>query len=71
MTAILTASPKYIIHCKYLLRVTIRKLNLKQLWRQDNGNWKWIKEKPTPIVSLNRSLWRLSVPNTVRLTIIV
>ena len=62
MTLILTATPRYVIRIRYLLRITSRKLKLKQLWHQDNGDWKWVKEKPTPLASLNRSLWRLSVP---------
>ena len=63
MTAILTATPRHITRIKYLIRQIVRRLNLKQLWYKDNGNWKWIKEKPTPLASLNRSLWRLSVPS--------
>ena len=59
---ILTATPRYVIRIKYLLRMITRKLHLKKLWYQDNGDWKWIKEKATPIASLNRGLWRLSVP---------
>lgn len=62
MTVILTATPRYITRLKYLLRIITRKLHLKKLWHQDNGNWHWIKEKATPIASLNRGLWRLSVP---------
>jgi len=60
---ILVATPRYVIRIKYLLRIINRKFKLKQLWHQDNGNWKWIKEKATPIASLNRALWRLSVPS--------
>ncbi len=62
MIPIFTATPRYVIRFKYLLRIITRKFGLKKLWHQDNGNWKWIKEKATPIASLNRSLWRLSVP---------
>ena len=62
MTTILIATPRYVIRFKYALRIITRKLGLKKLWYQDNGNWKWVKEKATPIASLNRSLWRLSVP---------
>ena len=61
MTSILIATPRYVTRFKYLLRQINRKL--KQLWYKDNGNWNWLKEKPTPIASLNRSLWRLSVPS--------
>ena len=63
MIPIFTATPRYVTRIKYMMRIVIRRLRLKQLWHQDNGNWKWIKEKPTPIASLNRSLWRLAVPS--------
>ena len=63
MTFILVATPRYVTRIKYLLRTINRKFKLKQLWHKDNGNWKWIKEKATPIASLNRALWRLSVPS--------
>ncbi len=63
MTVFLSLSPRYIIYIRYILRKINRQLNLKQLWYQDNGNWHWVKEKATPIASLNRSLWRSSVPS--------
>ena len=63
MTILLTYNPRYSIRLKYLLRLINRRLHLKKLWEQDNGNWYWLKEKPTPIASLNRSIWRLSVPS--------
>ena len=63
MTILLTYNPRYWIRLRYILRKVNRKLNLKQLWYKDNGNWKWLKEKATPIASVNRTLWRLSVPS--------
>ncbi|WP_052055461.1 TIGR00341 family protein [Myxosarcina sp. GI1] len=63
MTILLTYNPRYLTRIKYFLRKIKRKLNLSKLWYQDNGNWHWLKEKQLPIVSLNRSLWRLSVPS--------
>ena len=63
MTVLLSSNPRYIVYVRFFLRKINRKLNFKQLWYQDNGNWHWVKEKPTPIASLNRSLWRLSVPS--------
>lgn len=63
MTAILASNPRYLIYIRYWLRKINRRLHLKQLWYQDNGNWHWIKEKATPVASLNRRLWRLSVPS--------
>ena len=63
MTIILTSNPRAIVYLRYILRKINRKLKLKKLWHQDNGNWHWIKEKATPLASLNRGLWRLSVPS--------
>lgn len=54
---LLTSSPRSLVRIKYLLRP------IKRLWNQDNGNWHWLQEKPIPIASLNRSIWRLSVPS--------
>ena len=61
MTVILTYNPRYFTRFKLLFRKVDR--NFKKLWAKDNGNWHWLKEKPTPIASLNRSIWRLSVPS--------
>ncbi|MEL6438238.1 MAG: TIGR00341 family protein [Cyanobacteria bacterium J06621_8] len=63
MTVILSATPKYLTRCKYIWRKINRQLGLKQLWHQDNGNWQWVKEKPTPMASLYRAMWRSSVPS--------
>lgn len=63
MVLLFGLNPRYIVYIRYFLRKINRKLNLKQLWYQDNGNWHWLKEKPVPIASLNRNLWRLSVPS--------
>lgn len=63
MTIILSYNPRYLVRIRYLLRSLNRRLKLKKLWEQDNGDWHWLKEKPTPIASLNRSIWRLSVPS--------
>ena len=60
---ILTFTPRYVTRIKYCWRKISRTLNLKKLWYKDNGNWKWVKEKATPIASVNRTLWRLSVPS--------
>ena len=61
MAVILTYNPRYIVRFKLLLRKI--NSNFKKLWAKDNGDWHWLKEKPTPIASLNRSIWRLSVPS--------
>ena len=63
MTVLLTYNPRYSVRIKYFFRKINHKLKLKKLWEQDNGDWHWLKEKQTPIASLNRSIWRLSVPS--------
>jgi uncharacterized hydrophobic protein (TIGR00271 family) len=37
--------------------------SIKEYWHTHSGDWHWLKEKPMPIASLNRSLWRMSVPS--------
>lgn len=39
------------------------KRQLVQFWNQNSGDWHWLAEKPVPIASLNRSLWKTSVPS--------
>ena len=63
MIVLLTYNPRYVVRIRYILRKMNRALGFKKLWDKDNGNWKWIKEKATPIASVNRTLWRLSVPS--------
>ncbi|MBE9118820.1 TIGR00341 family protein [Lusitaniella coriacea LEGE 07157] len=36
---------------------------LVKLWHQQSGDWHWLAEKKMPIASINRHLWRLSVPS--------
>ena len=61
MSIILAQNPRYITYTKLLFRRI--NSNFNKLWDQDNGDWHWLKEKPVPIASLNRSIWRLSVPS--------
>ena len=63
MIVLLTYNPRYLVRIRYILRKINRSLGFKKLWCKDNGNWKWIKEKATPLASVNRTLWRLSVPS--------
>lgn len=37
--------------------------NLEEFWNSESGDWHWLDEKPIPITSLSRSLWRASVPS--------
>lgn len=36
---------------------------LKRFWNSNSGQWVWLTEKPVPLASLNRSLWRGAVPS--------
>lgn len=36
---------------------------MRKFWLSNSGDWQWLAEKPTPIVSINRLLWRESVPS--------
>jgi len=37
--------------------------NVEEFWNTQSGDWHWLAEKPLPIVTLNRNLWRSSVPS--------
>ncbi|MEO1006689.1 MAG: TIGR00341 family protein, partial [Cyanobacteria bacterium J06638_38] len=39
----------------------VKTKNLEEFWNSQSGDWHWLKEKPIPIASLNRNLWRASV----------
>ena len=51
------------IRCYIRIRRFVRKIGFKQFWYLHNGDWHWLKEKPVPVASINRSLWRASVPS--------
>ncbi|MGF1480032.1 MAG: TIGR00341 family protein [Cyanophyceae cyanobacterium] len=36
---------------------------LAEFWNSHSGDWHWLIENPRPIASINRHLWRLSVPS--------
>lgn len=37
--------------------------NLEEFWNSQSGDWHWLIEKTIPVASLNRNLWRSSVPS--------
>ena len=41
----------------------VKTKNLEEFWNSESGDWHWLTEKPVPIASLSRSLWRASVPS--------
>ncbi|MDY6938470.1 MAG: DUF389 domain-containing protein [Cyanobacteriota bacterium] len=52
----------YIRSCvkRYLLA---GKQELLDFWHTHSGDWHWLNEKPMTVVSLNRRLWRVSIPS--------
>ena len=36
---------------------------ISEFWNHSSGEWRWLAEKPLPIASLNRNLWRSAVPS--------
>lgn len=41
----------------------IGKQRLTKYWNTHSGDWHWLGEKPVPVASINRSLWRASIPS--------
>lgn len=39
------------------------KQRLAKYWNTHSGDWHWLAEKPMPIASINRSLWRAAIPS--------
>ncbi|MGB7441717.1 MAG: TIGR00341 family protein [Coleofasciculaceae cyanobacterium] len=56
--------PKRASICYFLYkRWLLGKRRIAKFWNKNDGDWHWIVEKPVPIASLNRSLWKASVPS--------
>ncbi|MEN9220989.1 MAG: TIGR00341 family protein [Thermostichus sp. BF3_bins_97] len=36
---------------------------VRRYWWSNSGDWRWLGEKPIPVASLNRLIWRDSVPS--------
>lgn len=37
--------------------------NLEECWNSQSGDWHWLAEKPLTVATINRNLWRASVPS--------
>lgn len=37
--------------------------NLEEFWNSQSGDWHWLTDKPLTIATINRNLWRASVPS--------
>ncbi|MCC0178654.1 TIGR00341 family protein [Waterburya agarophytonicola K14] len=44
-------------------RYPVQAKKIEESWNSQSGDWHWLAEKPLPIVTLNRNLWRSSVPS--------
>ncbi|HHP7229231.1 MAG TPA: TIGR00341 family protein [Xenococcaceae cyanobacterium] len=55
----------YFRHIKRLFNkyAPVDQEDIKEAWQTHSGDWHWLKEKPVPIASINRTLWRASVPS--------
>ena len=47
-------------YLKLLARLRRQK---RRLWLSNSGDWQWLTSKPAPMASVNRLLWRESVPS--------
>ncbi|MGB3309684.1 MAG: TIGR00341 family protein [Nodosilinea sp.] len=48
---------------RYLKMLARARRQKRKLWLSNSGDWQWLKSKPATIASLNRLLWRESVPS--------
>ncbi len=65
MTVLISLNHRHITFVRYFLRKINRGLYLKKFWKLYKGNlrWGWVQEQPTSIATVNRNLWRVSVPS--------
>lgn len=48
---------------QYLKTLARGRRGLRKAWESNSGDWKWLTSKPASIATLNRLLWRESVPS--------
>ncbi|WP_052055473.1 TIGR00341 family protein [Myxosarcina sp. GI1] len=62
---LLTHSPSIFERIKSYFRkkLPVQTKKIEEFWNTQSGDWHWLAEKPIPIASLNRDLWRASVPS--------
>lgn len=48
---------------EYLKLLARMRRQKRKLWLSNSGDWQWLKSKPATLASLNRLLWRESVPS--------
>lgn len=48
---------------RYLKTLARGRREVRKFWQSNSGDWRWLASKPASIASLNRILWRESVPS--------
>ncbi|MEB3209893.1 MAG: TIGR00341 family protein [Leptolyngbyaceae bacterium] len=49
---------------RFYLKLLVRyRRTIRKLWLSNSGDWQWLIDKPAKVVTLNRILWRESVPS--------
>jgi uncharacterized hydrophobic protein (TIGR00271 family) len=48
---------------QYLKTLARGRREARKIWNKNSGDWGWLVSKPAPMASLNRLLWRESVPS--------
>jgi len=48
---------------QYLRAIARGRRSAQKFWESNSGDWRWLVSKPASIASLNRILWRESVPS--------
>lgn len=48
---------------RYLKTLARGRREIRKFWESNSGEWQWLASKPASITSLNRILWRESVPS--------
>lgn len=48
---------------QYLKFLASSRRRIRKAWLSNSGDWQWLASKPAPVASINRLLWRESVPS--------
>lgn len=48
---------------QYLKVVALGRRSIRKFWKSNSGDWRWLVSKPAKIATVNRILWRESVPS--------
>ncbi|MGD1943637.1 MAG: DUF389 domain-containing protein [Leptolyngbyaceae cyanobacterium] len=48
---------------KLLKSLAVSRRRIRKIWLSNSGDWHWLASKPASVLSINRLLWRESVPS--------